>query len=193
MATTFSLTSSITLHHNHRSHPVPTFDHIVTRISPWPQSGEPKKEQITQKPQTYQPQNVVEGGERIELCGDGVGITDISIIVETIKQDFQRSYFVIGALLMLDAYEDDYEFSDPAGSQKGLGNFSTHGHNFVFLCNTLSKILGPSVIRSSRENFVEGSGRIELGGDGVGVIDRSLIVETIKHDFQRSYFVTGIT
>lgn len=32
---------------------------------------------------------------------------------------------------------------------------------------------------------------VELSGDGSGVADRSLVVETIKDDFQRSYFVTG--
>ncbi|GKD45770.1 hypothetical protein Tco_1270415 [Tanacetum coccineum] len=46
----------------------------------------------------------------------------------------------------------------------------------------------------SRDNVVAGGeGNIELGVDGVGVIDKSVIVETIKQDFQSSYFVTGIT
>lgn len=56
-----------------------------------------------------------------------------------------------------------------------------------------SELLGiaASFFRSP-QNVVEGSDRsMELAGDGVGVIDHSIIVETIKGDFQRSYFVTG--
>lgn len=33
--------------------------------------------------------------------------------------------------------------------------------------------------------------RVELARDGSGVVDRALLVQTIKDDFQRSYFVTG--
>ncbi|KVH91117.1 Protein of unknown function DUF2358 [Cynara cardunculus var. scolymus] len=57
------------------------------------------------------PEKIVEGG--IKLAGDGDGVIDRSVIVETIKGDFQRSYFVTGAVT-LDAYEDDCEFADPA-------------------------------------------------------------------------------
>lgn len=31
----------------------------------------------------------------------------------------------------------------------------------------------------------------ELARDGSGVVDRALLVQTIKEDFERSYFVTG--
>lgn len=78
------------------------------------------------------PENVVEGGNGgIELAEDGVGVgvIDRSIIVETIKGDFQRSYFVTGALTV-DAYEEDCEFADPAGSFKGLGRFKRNCTNF---------------------------------------------------------------
>ncbi|CAI8607595.1 unnamed protein product [Vicia faba] len=37
-------------------------------------------------------------------------------VVDTIKQDFQRSYFVTGDLT-LNAYEEDCEFADPAGGK----------------------------------------------------------------------------
>ncbi|CAH1412024.1 unnamed protein product [Lactuca virosa] len=76
------------------------------------------------------PENIDDGANRgIELAGDRVGVIDRSIIVETIKEDYQRSYFVTGALT-LDAYEDDCEFADPAGSFKGLRRFKRNCTNF---------------------------------------------------------------
>ncbi|KAI5421857.1 uncharacterized protein LOC127076003 [Lathyrus oleraceus] len=50
-------------------------------------------------------------------------------VVDTIKQDFQRSYFVTGDLT-LNAYEEDCEFADPAGSFKGLRRFKRNCTNF---------------------------------------------------------------
>ncbi|XP_024996397.1 uncharacterized protein LOC112529367 isoform X1 [Cynara cardunculus var. scolymus] len=73
------------------------------------------------------PEKIVEGG--IKLAGDGDGVIDRSVIVETIKGDFQRSYFVTGAVT-LDAYEDDCEFADPAGSFRGLRRFKRNCTNF---------------------------------------------------------------
>ncbi|KAJ9555984.1 hypothetical protein OSB04_010598 [Centaurea solstitialis] len=76
----------------------------------------------------FRPQEkVVERG--IEIGGDGDGVIDRSIVVETIKGDFQRSYFVTGAVT-LDAYEDDCEFADPAGSFRGLRRFKRNCTNF---------------------------------------------------------------
>lgn len=56
-----------------------------------------------------------------------------------------------------------------------------------------SELLGiaASFFRSP-DNVVEGANVDIQLEDGVGVIDRSIIVQTIKDDFQRSYFVTGI-
>ncbi|KAL1329061.1 hypothetical protein HN51_046218 [Arachis hypogaea] len=54
---------------------------------------------------------------------------DRDAVVDTIKQDFQRSYFVTGDLT-LNAYEDDCEFADPAGSFKGLQRFKRNCTNF---------------------------------------------------------------
>ncbi|XP_027335695.1 uncharacterized protein LOC113849755 isoform X2 [Abrus precatorius] len=54
---------------------------------------------------------------------------DRSSIVETIKQDFQRSYFVTGDLTV-NAYEENCEFADPAGSFKGLQRFKRNCTNF---------------------------------------------------------------
>lgn len=54
---------------------------------------------------------------------------DRAAVVETIKQDFQRSYFVTGDLT-LNAYEEDCEFADPAGSFKGLQRFKRNCTNF---------------------------------------------------------------
>ncbi|KAJ1429553.1 hypothetical protein SESBI_08336 [Sesbania bispinosa] len=54
---------------------------------------------------------------------------DRAAVVDTIKQDFQRSYFVTGDLT-LNAYEEDCEFADPAGSFKGLQRFKRNCTNF---------------------------------------------------------------
>ncbi|KAL9245357.1 hypothetical protein vseg_019019 [Gypsophila vaccaria] len=64
-----------------------------------------------------------------ELATDGSGIVDRAVVVETIKQDFERSYFVTGNLT-LGAYEEDCEFADPAGSFKGLRRFKRNCTNF---------------------------------------------------------------
>ncbi|KAK7389888.1 hypothetical protein VNO78_25184 [Psophocarpus tetragonolobus] len=54
---------------------------------------------------------------------------DRAALVETIKHDFERSYFVTGDLT-LNAYEEDCEFADPAGSFKGLQRFKRNCTNF---------------------------------------------------------------
>ncbi|KAK7274300.1 hypothetical protein RIF29_15383 [Crotalaria pallida] len=54
---------------------------------------------------------------------------DRHAVVESVKQDFQRSYFVTGDLT-LNAYEEDCEFADPAGSFKGLQRFKRNCTNF---------------------------------------------------------------
>nr|XP_004510693.1 uncharacterized protein LOC101503138 isoform X1 [Cicer arietinum] len=54
---------------------------------------------------------------------------DRASVVDTIKQDFQSSYFVTGDLT-LNAYEEDCEFADPAGSFKGLQRFKRNCTNF---------------------------------------------------------------
>ncbi|KAK3428602.1 hypothetical protein EUGRSUZ_E00102 [Eucalyptus grandis] len=64
-----------------------------------------------------------------ELAGDGAGAFDRSAVVETIKEDYQRSYFVTGNLT-LHAYEEDCEFADPAGSFRGLRRFKRNCTNF---------------------------------------------------------------
>lgn len=68
-------------------------------------------------------------GDYLELTGDRSGAVDRADVVETIKQDFQRSYFVTGNLT-LGAYEEDCEFADPAGSFKGLRRFKRNCTNF---------------------------------------------------------------
>lgn len=64
-----------------------------------------------------------------ELAVDESGVVDRGLVVESIKQDFQRSYFVTGNLT-LDAYEEDCEFADPAGAFKGLRRFKRNCTNF---------------------------------------------------------------
>ncbi|OVA13948.1 Protein of unknown function DUF2358 [Macleaya cordata] len=66
-----------------------------------------------------------------ELVGDDEsgGVIDRAQVVETIKEDFERSYFVTGNLT-LNAYEEDCEFADPAGSFRGLRRFKRNCSNF---------------------------------------------------------------
>ncbi|CAK9328819.1 unnamed protein product [Citrullus colocynthis] len=64
-----------------------------------------------------------------ELARDLSGAIPRPLIVETIKQDFGRSYFVTGNLT-LEAYEEECEFADPAGSFKGLRRFKRNCTNF---------------------------------------------------------------
>ncbi|KAG1362374.1 hypothetical protein COCNU_10G005930 [Cocos nucifera] len=69
-----------------------------------------------------------------ELAGDvdGLGSMTRAQVVEAIKEDFQRSYFVTGNLA-LNAYEEDCEFADPAGSFRGLQRFKRNCSNFGLL------------------------------------------------------------
>lgn len=55
-----------------------------------------------------------------------------------------------------------------------------------------SEFLGiaASLLRSPSESADSGA-EVELCADGLGKIDRAAVVETIKQDFNRSYFVTG--
>ncbi|KAL2552936.1 Nuclear transport factor 2 (NTF2) family protein [Forsythia ovata] len=77
--------------------------------------------------------NEIDDRERnLELSVDGFGKIDRASVVETIKEDFQRSYFVTGNLT-LDAYEKDCEFADPAGSFRGLSRFKRNCMNFGYL------------------------------------------------------------
>ncbi|XP_066345708.1 uncharacterized protein [Miscanthus floridulus] len=50
-------------------------------------------------------------------------------VVDAVKADFARSYFVTGDLT-LRAYEEDCEFADPAGSFRGLRRFKRNCTNF---------------------------------------------------------------
>ncbi|XAR63027.1 hypothetical protein NMG60_11022812 [Bertholletia excelsa] len=69
-----------------------------------------------------------EGGGR-ELALDGSGVVDRILVAESIKKDFERSYFVTGNLT-LNAYEENCEFADPAGSFRGLRRFKRNCTNF---------------------------------------------------------------
>ena len=55
-----------------------------------------------------------------------------------------------------------------------------------------SELLGiaASLLRSPPSEPIEDNS--DISGDGSGPLDRALVVETIKQDFQRSYFVTGM-
>ncbi|XVF33268.1 hypothetical protein REPUB_Repub17cG0154400 [Reevesia pubescens] len=76
------------------------------------------------------PSNVKEAAQNNLKVGiDGSGAIDRTQAVETIKYDFERSYFVTGQLTV-DAYEEDCEFADPAGSFKGLRRFKRNCTNF---------------------------------------------------------------
>ncbi|KAF9614141.1 hypothetical protein IFM89_015460 [Coptis chinensis] len=56
-------------------------------------------------------------------------VVDRAQVMENIKEDFERSYFITGNLT-LNAYEEDCEFADPAASFKGLGRFKRNCTNF---------------------------------------------------------------
>ncbi|KAK4415910.1 hypothetical protein Salat_2698400 [Sesamum alatum] len=71
-------------------------------------------------------------GASSELSVDGFGRIDRAAAVDSIKEDFQRSYFVTGNLAV-DAYEEDCEFADPAGSFRGLSRFKRNCTNFGYL------------------------------------------------------------
>ncbi|XP_028769236.1 uncharacterized protein LOC114726722 [Neltuma alba] len=80
--------------------------------------------------------SIEEAPERtLELAGDGSGAVDRAAVVATIKEDFEKSYFVTGNLT-LNAYEEDCEFADPAGSFKGLQRFKRNCTNFGSLLVT---------------------------------------------------------
>ncbi|CAO2043425.1 unnamed protein product [Urochloa humidicola] len=70
-----------------------------------------------------------EGDAGGDAEGDAAGALDRAGVVEAIKGDFARSYFVTGNLT-LRAYEDDCEFADPAGSFRGLQRFKRNCTNF---------------------------------------------------------------
>lgn len=56
-----------------------------------------------------------------------------------------------------------------------------------------SELLGIAASFFRAPSTVEAPGRdIELAEDGSGAVDRTAVVETVKQDFQRSYFVTGL-
>ncbi|KAM5555460.1 hypothetical protein ABKV19_023403 [Rosa sericea] len=78
----------------------------------------------------FNPPSKVEAPETaLELARDGSGVVDRAGVVKSIKDDFERSYFVTGNLT-LDAYEEDCEFADPASSFKGLQRFKRNCTNF---------------------------------------------------------------
>ncbi|EPS71502.1 hypothetical protein M569_03257, partial [Genlisea aurea] len=73
------------------------------------------------------------GGGSIDLAKtDESGKIDPTAVAESIKADFDRSYFVTGNLC-IDAYEEDCEFADPAGSFRGLKRFKRNCTNFGYL------------------------------------------------------------
>ncbi|TQD92642.1 hypothetical protein C1H46_021753 [Malus baccata] len=68
-------------------------------------------------------------GPVLKLGRDKSGAGDRAVVVKSIKEDFERSYFVTGNL-WLDAYEEDCEFADPTTSFRGLQRFKMNCTNF---------------------------------------------------------------
>ncbi|KAG6507079.1 hypothetical protein ZIOFF_032419 [Zingiber officinale] len=69
-------------------------------------------------------------GPAEEVSAGAIGLlTGRAQVAEAIKEDFARSYFVTGNLTP-NAYEDDCEFADPAGSFRGLRRFKRNCSNF---------------------------------------------------------------
>ncbi|KAF8702550.1 hypothetical protein HU200_032934 [Digitaria exilis] len=75
------------------------------------------------------PTEVGSDGEAEGGGGAAGSSLDRAGVVEAIKDDFARSYFVTGNLT-LKAYEEDCEFADPAGSFRGLQRFKRNCTNF---------------------------------------------------------------
>ncbi|KAK3009388.1 hypothetical protein RJ639_014651, partial [Escallonia herrerae] len=66
----------------------------------------------------------------LELSGRDSSAIDRAMVVETIKEDFESLWWCCPGALTLDAYEEDCEFADPAGSFKGLRRFKRNCTNF---------------------------------------------------------------
>ncbi|MED6135736.1 hypothetical protein PIB30_049430 [Stylosanthes scabra] len=84
---------------------------------------------------------------------------DRGAVVDTIKQDFQRSYFVTGDLT-LNAYEDNCEFADPAGSFKGLQRFKRN-------CTNFGSLLEKSNMKLMKWEDFEACGALECSENGL--------------------------
>ncbi|KAI4378020.1 hypothetical protein MLD38_015563 [Melastoma candidum] len=68
-------------------------------------------------------------GSDVGSVAEGSDLLDRGAVVDAIKEDYKRSYFVTGNLT-LNVYEEDCEFADPAGSFKGLRRFKRNCTNF---------------------------------------------------------------
>ncbi|XP_010544763.1 PREDICTED: uncharacterized protein LOC104817313 isoform X2 [Tarenaya hassleriana] len=66
---------------------------------------------------------------RCEMVVDCSGRVVRVAVVDAIKQDFKRSYFVTGDMTT-GVYEEDCEFADPAGSFRGVRRFKRNCGNF---------------------------------------------------------------
>ncbi|KAJ4799780.1 Nuclear transport factor 2 (NTF2) family protein [Rhynchospora pubera] len=77
----------------------------------------------------FRPGSSTETSEEITRDGGELECFGRPQVIEAIKEDFERSYFVTGNLT-LKAYEDDCEFADPAGSFRGLKRFKRNCTNF---------------------------------------------------------------
>ncbi|XP_068634512.1 uncharacterized protein [Aristolochia californica] len=76
------------------------------------------------------PADATKAGGEVAVSGDEeLGVMGRAQVVEAIREDFRRSYFVTGNLT-LNAYEEHCEFADPAGSFKGLRRFKRNCSNF---------------------------------------------------------------
>lgn len=67
--------------------------------------------------------------EGVAADGGGSELVGREQVSQAIQEDFRRSYFVTGNLTP-DAYEEDCEFADPAGSFRGLRRFKRNCSNF---------------------------------------------------------------
>ncbi|KAK1297002.1 hypothetical protein QJS10_CPB15g00789 [Acorus calamus] len=93
------------------------------------------------------------------LAGDGSGSVDRARVVEAVKEDFERSYFVTGNLT-LDAYEENCEFADPAGSFKGLSRFKRN-------CSNFGALLEKSNMKLTKWEEFEACRKLECSKNGI--------------------------
>jgi hypothetical protein len=77
----------------------------------------------------FRPSTAVQPSGEQSSQNEVAGSIPKDAVVDAIKKDFERSYFVTGNLTTI-IYEEDCEFADPAGSFRGLKRFKRNCSNF---------------------------------------------------------------
>ncbi|KAJ6710416.1 hypothetical protein OIU74_011320 [Salix koriyanagi] len=120
-------------HHHHHHHSIIFSPNYSGKLNRTRCNGErPTSNSSSSKRESESENALLKVAWDIKLGKDVSGAIDRAVVVETIKEDFQKSYFVTGSL-SLEAYEENCEFADPAGSFEGLQRFKRNCTNFGLL------------------------------------------------------------